>query len=608
MGRVPAIRVVAFTGMVVPGYTTITPARRAAAECAAELRTYVDLPCVWVVDQAGASAAAAVLDCLAASRSPCIPYAVFVTGGNGGFPARAGIDVVPVATPTPAALAAAVGDWARARLSFGAARLCRPNRAALPSRVDVLVVGAGITGLYAAAQAKARGLSVCVVEKDATVGGIWTQYANATSQVNTSEPAYRLFAPPVRAHRDHSRTAEVLEDMCVLADGLGAELFTGTRVERIGKDGEFYAAAVVRDGVAGRISSRGVILAVNDRVGPPRIPAWEGSARFKGAIVNGFGDGTADVQWRDKRVVVAGMGAFAIENARTALEAGARNVTVVCRRHGTVCPKIVDYLNFALPYDARFQHERKASARTMSLWKALYDQSGATQPECWPLKMKHDGHTISVSDLWFIGHWLKKLTTVTGGIDAIDETSVRVGDRRIEADVIVACVGFHRNASTAAALCGKTETLSTNYVDRDFMYLADAHIDDNAHNSFFGSSVLEMVKFYVNAYLELFGALSFEQARAVPGVTVVPIINRKWNDYIGGAQALMQAFPRLRELARAQVDARSADFAQAHDLQSYLAANRREWFALHEQLAGRPMAERECLPFVFDKLIEKKQG
>ncbi len=114
----------------------------------------------------------------------------------------------------------------------------------------------------------------------------------------------------------------------------------------------------------------------------------------------------------EKMVVIVGMGAFAAENARTALEAGARHVTVVCRRHGTICPKIIDYLNFSTPYNERFEHDRKGNIRNMMLWKKLYDLSGATQPECWMAKIKHRGHTISVSDIWFIAHYLKRLTTI----------------------------------------------------------------------------------------------------------------------------------------------------------------------------------------------------
>ena len=40
--------------------------------------------------------------------------------------------------------------------------------------------------------------------------------------------------------------------------------------------------------------------------------------------------------FRGRHVVVQGMGAFAMECARTAIEGGAQHVTIVCRRHGTV--------------------------------------------------------------------------------------------------------------------------------------------------------------------------------------------------------------------------------------------------------------------------------
>ena len=29
-------------------------------------------------------------------------------------------------------------------------------------------------------------------------------------------------------------------------------------------------------------------------------------------------------------------------------------------------------------------------------------------------QVKHDGHTISVSDIWFVAHHMKKLSTMTG--------------------------------------------------------------------------------------------------------------------------------------------------------------------------------------------------
>ena len=45
-------------------------------------------------------------------------------------------------------------------------------------------------------------------------------------------------------------------------------------------------------------------------------------------------------------MVVMGMGAFAIENARTALSSGARHVTIVTRSLNTVVPRLIGYLTF----------------------------------------------------------------------------------------------------------------------------------------------------------------------------------------------------------------------------------------------------------------------
>jgi hypothetical protein len=342
-------------------------------------------------------------------------------------------------------------------------------------------------------------------------------------------------------------------------------------------------------------------------VGSPRAVSWPGEDKFQGTLVEGHSDEAAGVDWKNKRVVVVGMGAFAVENVRTALEAGAKHVSVVCRRHGTVCPKIIDYLNFSTPYNEQFEHDKKSNIRNMMLWKKLYALSGATEPECWMGKIKHTGHTISVSDLWFIAHYLKKLETVTGSVSAVYDGGVIVNNQdRIEADVVVKCVGFHRNAASAASISGYTEMYNNNYIDKDFMYLADAYIDDNAFNSFFGSSVLEMTKFYLDVYLEFFDKPDFHDMTRAEGIEKIDIENRSWSHYIRGAMALTKSYSHLYEAAMAQVKQRTANFHETHGLQTYIDANKREWIDAHSALAGKPMREEDCLPYPFERLAEKK--
>ena len=165
--------------------------------------------------------------------------------------------------------------------------------------------------------------------------------------------------------------------------------------------------------------------------GSARPERWRGKTkrRLKGQSSPAIRNDTERLDWRNKNVLIVGMGAFAVENARTALEGGARHVTVLCRRHGTVCPKIIDYLNFATPYDDAFKHDKKSNMRNMMYWKKMYELSGATQPECWMGKIKHEGHTISVSDIWFVGHYLKKIKTITGEISSMTENGVYVDEQ-----------------------------------------------------------------------------------------------------------------------------------------------------------------------------------
>jgi hypothetical protein len=602
----PRIRVANFTDIALPAAEVLPLDLVSGADPVAVIRRHADLPYVFLIAGDKSARIPPILSRLREIRSSCFPRAVFIVGSVGGMPVDPDVEVFELESSQADDIVAAISEYCRSTLVYDKAKLLLGNPAPLPERVDVLIVGAGVTGLYAANKFREKSLSYAVVEKRDDVGGIWSQYANTTSQVNTSEGAYRICEPSVRANRDHSPTAEILQDIESSATRVTEQLFTGATVEKIERQEGGYLTKVNRNGSVQMVESTGVILAINDRVGAPREITFDGEDAFQGSIVKGISDEAARVDWKGKRVVVVGMGAFAVENVRTALQAGASHVTVVCRRHGTVCPKIIDYLNFATPYNDRFEHDRKSNIRNMMLWKKLYDLSGATEPECWMGKIKHEGHTISVSDIWFVAHHLKKMATVTGSITRMFEHGVVVNDQqRIEADVVVKCVGFHRNASAAQALTGYTETYNTNYVDKDFMYLADAYLDDDVFNSFFGSSVVEMTKFYLDVFLEFLDRTEYEQMDKVAGIEKIPITQRSWSHYIAGAEALLGHYPSLYEAATDQVEKRTADFLEAHDLETFIAENRREWFATHRLLAGEGLAEKDCLPYVFDKLIGK---
>lgn len=120
-------------------------------------------------------------------------------------------------------------------------------------------------------------------------------------------------------------------------------------------------------------------------------------------------------------------------------------------------------------------------------------------PPGWPTQIKPKGHTISVSDIWFVGHNVGKVATHVGVINSLEAGGVVMGDgSRIACYAVVPCIVFIRNTDLCQRLTGMHQVMDTNYLSKHLMYLADAEIDDSAFHSFFGSSAFEYAKFFTN--------------------------------------------------------------------------------------------------------------
>ncbi|CAE8663249.1 unnamed protein product [Polarella glacialis] len=95
-----------------------------------------------------------------------------------------------------------------------------------------------------------------------------------------------------------------------------------------------------------------------------------------------------------------------------------------------------------------------------------------------------------------------KLCTKVATVDHFDAGGIHLSDgSRLDADIVVVCVGFIRNTHLCEKLTGTDTMKTTNYVGKHLMYLADAEIDHGAFNWFFGSSVLEYAKFFTEVYV-----------------------------------------------------------------------------------------------------------
>jgi hypothetical protein len=200
---------------------------------------------------------------------------------------------------------------------------------------------------------------------------------------------------------------------------------------------------------------------------------------------------------------------------------------------------------------------------------------------------------------------MKKLSTRSGEIMRIEPDGVVVTGSKefIPCDIVVGCIGFERSNYLCEALTGRNDVMTTNYLDRDMMYLADAEIDEGAFNSFLGSSVLEYAKFFTNVYVE--GLKRGEELGEMlwgSDTVSVPIGDRKWNQYIAAGTKMIKSDEGIARLAREQVDKRSAHFHRTLPPRSFLETNRKEWEELHQRLnGGVPVPKKKQLPYFFEE-------
>merc|ERR1719247_3630006 len=263
---------------------------------------------------------------------------------------------------------------------------------------------------------------------------------------------------------------------------------------------------------------------------------------------------------------------------------------------------MIDYLNFVKPWDEHYRHETATNVKQLKCWRDTYKLSGAATPEVWPGKIKHDGHTISVSDIWFVAHHLGKMTTHVGTLASMSEEGCVLHDgTRLPCDIVVGCIGFERNTTFCEQLTGRTEVMHSNYLDKNMIYLADAEIDESAFNSFFGSSVLEYAKFYTNVYVEgLERPNSLAPVLWGPEVKSGPVHLRKWTQYIAVGAELIDKDPACAKYAADQVADRTEHFYRTMPPETFVEVNRLEWEEIHTRLnGGVPVPKERQLPYSF---------
>lgn len=351
---------------------------------------------------------------------------------------------------------------------------------------SVAIIGAGISGMYAALRLRAIGVPYVILERADGVGGVWRENTYPGAGVDT--PSH-LYSFPF-FHRDWSvyfaRQDEVLAYLRDFADefGLLRDVRFGTEVTGAAWDDEEQCWTVSVTGPDG--PSELTVSAVISAVGlfkEPSVPDLPGLDDFGGRIFHSA-DWPADLDLAGKRLAVVGTGASAMQVVPATADV-AGHIDVFQRTPQWIAPvphyfhrvpEDVHWLIRNVPYyrgwyrvrlgwafndkvhpsmrlDPEWEHLDRSANLINDRHRAYYvhyiEQSLAGRPDLVAKSVPGYppyGKRILMDNGWYAAIRKPNVDLITEAVAAVTPTGVRTSaGAEHPADVIALCTGFHTN-------------------------------------------------------------------------------------------------------------------------------------------------------------------
>ncbi len=190
---------------------------------------------------------------------------------------------------------------------------------ARPADVDVVVVGAGFSGLYLLHKLRGLGFSVRVLESAADVGGTWywNRYPGARCDIPTTDYTFSFDPALEKAwtwSEKYATQPEILRYAQFVAEryDLRRDIDFNTRVEAARWD-DAASRWHIRTGTDARITARHLIMA-SGCLSVPKEPDIPGAGRFQGPTYSTGRWPHQGVDFTGKRVAVIGTGSSGIQS------------------------------------------------------------------------------------------------------------------------------------------------------------------------------------------------------------------------------------------------------------------------------------------------------
>jgi len=307
---------------------------------------------------------------------------------------------------------------------------------------QVVVIGAGASGLAAARALRERRIQVRIIDRASRPGDAW-YHRHPQLHLNTHRRLSSLPGLPIpKAAGAFPSRDSIIRYLDEYAHRLDAPIDYGVEVTRIerGRSGWTIVTNV------GDFRARHVVVATGyARV--PVIPDWKGREAFAKPLLHAadFGE-LADYRKRRVLVVGAGNSGTDILNHLASIETEQVWVSV---RHG---PVIFPVRLFGIPMQLLSPLFAVMPARVADALLALTEFIAFGKLKKWGLR-KHpqggitrllDSGTAPAIDNGFVASLKAGKVTVVPAIERFEENSVHLSDQQtIEPDIVIAATGYH---------------------------------------------------------------------------------------------------------------------------------------------------------------------
>jgi len=347
------------------------------------------------------------------------------------------------------------------------------------------------------------------------------------------------------------------------------------------------------------------------------------------------------------------MGAFAIENARTALLSGAAHVTIVARTVGMVIPRMMVLTGaFAIgntlytndvalqrsPEDAKSGDDAKsgedaeavkkrAASRKMKEQQAIFLLSQpyryASAEHLMPKALKtgdlgqlfagKEGVRVpTCSDVFFLALKLGLVDVVHGEVDSFDSEGLQVREensalRHVPCDVVVKCFGFEAPDRHLATMVGREQIRSPLFITERIWLMKGERNPKISGTGVPGGSVNVSGSVYCmsDLYIEIF--LHFRERREelraiIARLPPIGIYDDNYGSMTRGLRILLDEVPAIAERAKVVREGygQRATSKWKRGMADVLVDNKADWEAACAALTG---GDRQAAPYLWEAML-----